>query len=286
MRQFVTPLRYPGGKGRLTQFVADLMSNNKLEGGHYIEPYAGGAGVAMSLLMLEYASHAHINDLNRSVHAFWKAVLEDTDSLCSLISRNRVSMAEWNRQRAVQQDQHADTLEIAYSTFFLNRTNRSGILLGGVIGGKAQRGEWKLNARFNKKDMIGRIEKIASFRHRISLYNLDAAQLIENILPTIPRRSLVYLDPPYYVKGKGLYEDHYQHQDHAGIAKLVSKIEQPWIVSYDNVPQIRKLYSEFRRRTFGLNYSAQNRYEGKEVMFFSDGLEIPKELIPSRAQAA
>lgn len=286
MKQYVTPLRYPGGKGRLTQFVADLMSSNKLEGGHYVEPYAGGAGVAISLLMLEYASHVHINDLNRSVHAFWKAVLEDTDNLCSMISKKRVSMAEWHRQRAVQQDPDANKLDVAYSTFFLNRTNRSGIILGGVIGGKAQDGEWKLNARFNKKDMIGRIERIANFRHNISLYNLDAAQLIEKILPTIPRRSLVYLDPPYYVKGKGLYEDHYQHQDHAGIAKLVSKIRQPWIVSYDNVPQIKKLYSEFRKRTFGLNYSAQNRYEGKEVMFFSEGLEIPKELIPSRAQAA
>mgnify|MGYP001611621274 CR=1 FL=1 len=212
--QYVTPLRYPGGKGRLTQFVADLMDDNGLVGGHYIEPYAGGSAVALSLLMLEYASHVHINDLNRSIHAFWISVLEDTDSLCSLISSKRVTIAEWNRQRAVQKDPDADVLELAYSTFFLNRANRSGIILGGVIGGKAQTGAWKLDARFNKSDMIRRIQRIAMLRHSITLYNLDAAKLLVQVLPKIPRRSLVYLDPPYYVKGKGLYEDHYHHQDH------------------------------------------------------------------------
>ena len=155
--QFITPLRYPGGKGRLSQFVADIIQDNGLTGGHYVEPYAGGSAVALSLLMLEYASHVHINDLNRSVHAFWEAVLSDTDRLCARIKSKRISMAEWNRQRAIQADLDADPLDLAYSTFFLNRTNRSGIILGGVIGGKNQDGPWKLNARFNKLDLIQRI---------------------------------------------------------------------------------------------------------------------------------
>lgn len=284
--QFVTPLRYPGGKGRLSQFVADIIQDNGLIGGHYVEPYAGGSAVALSLLMLEYASHVHINDLNRSVHAFWAAVLGDTDRLCARIKSKRISMAEWNRQRAIQADLDADPLDLAYSTFFLNRTNRSGIILGGVIGGKNQDGPWKLNARFNKLDLIQRIERIASFRHSISLYQLDASELLKKVLPTLPKRSLVYLDPPYYVKGKGLYENHYDHSDHAGIAKLVGSIKQRWIVSYDNVPEIRDLYASHSQRTFGLRYSAQSRYEGSEVMFFSEDLNVPSEIVPSRARAA
>lgn len=284
--QFITPLRYPGGKGRLSQFVADIIQDNGLTGGHYVEPYAGGSAVALSLLMLEYASHVHINDLNRSVHAFWEAVLSDTDRLCARIKSKRISMAEWNRQRAIQADLDADPLDLAYSTFFLNRTNRSGIILGGVIGGKNQDGPWKLNARFNKLDLIQRIERIASFRHSISLYQLDASELLKKVLPTLPKRSLVYLDPPYYVKGKGLYENHYDHSDHAGIAKLVGSIKQRWIVSYDNVPEIRDLYASHSQRIFGLRYSAQSRYEGSEVMFFSKDLSVPSEIIPSRARAA
>jgi len=88
------------------------------------------------------------------------------------------------------------------------------------------------------------------------------------------------------VKGKGLYEDHYQHADHAAIAATVATIKQPWIVSYDNTPQIRKLYSAFRRRTFGLHYSAHNRFKGSEIMFFAPDLAIPREVVPSRARAA
>jgi DNA adenine methylase len=284
--QFPTPLRYPGGKGRLTQFVADLMESNGLTGGHYVEPYAGGAGVAIALLQLEYASHVHINDLNRSVHAFWSAVLDDTDALCSRISSTRVTIAEWKRQRQVQVDQSADSLDLAFSTFFLNRTNRSGIILGGVIGGKSQEGDWTLDARYNKKDLIARIQSFADLRHRVSLYNLDATDLITTKLKGAPRETLVYLDPPYYVKGKGLYEDHYAHEDHAAVATAVRDLGRPWIVSYDNVPQIKLLYGGFRSRTFGLRYSAQTRYEGSEIMFFSDQLKIPRQLVPTRAAAA
>ena len=284
--QFVTPLRYPGGKGRLTQFVAGLMEENGLTGGHYVEPYAGGAGVAIALLRLEYASHVHINDVNRSVHAFWSAVLDNTEQLCARISKSPVSIAQWRRQRAVQLDLSVDLLDLAFSTFFLNRVNRSGIILGGVIGGKEQLGEWKLDARYNKKDLIDRIQRIASLRHKISLYNLDANVLLGSALSQVPRRSLVYLDPPYYVKGKGLYEDHYEHDDHLAIALRVARLKQPWIVSYDNVPEIRRMYRDRRQRTFGLRYSAHTRYEGAEIVFFSNDLKIPDEIVPSRAMVA
>lgn len=284
--QFSTPLRYPGGKGRLSQFVADVIEQNKLEGGDYLEPYAGGAGIAISLLFLEYVSRIHINDVNRSVYAFWHSVLNRPEEFCSRISRTRVSMAEWHRQKNVQDDPNADLFDLGFSTFFLNRTNRSGIIRGGVIGGKGQTGDWKLDARYNKKNLILRIQKIAELEHKIKIYNKDAKVIINSVLPTLPRKTLVYLDPPYYVKGKGLYEDHYEHKDHVDIAKLVKQLSHRWIVSYDNVWQIRKFYAGFRQRTFGLHYSAHNRYSGSEVMIFCDALTIPGKIEPSRAEAA
>jgi DNA adenine methylase len=194
-------------------------------------------------------------------------------------------MDEWHKQRAVQSDPDASLLDLGFSTFFLNRTNRSGIVLGGVIGGKEQTGQWKIDARYNISDLVRRIERIASYRSRISLYNLDAADLIRDILPTLPRQSLVYLDPPYYVKGKGLYENHYTHSDHAKIAELVATIQQKWIVTYDNVEPIRTLYSSYHQEIFGLRYSAGSRYEGKEVMVYCDDLK-PVDIKPSRGAAA
>lgn len=285
---FYTPLRYPGGKGKLTDFIKLVFEQNDLLDGHYIEPFAGGSGIAIELLLLEYASCIHLNDLNRSIYAFWHSVVNHPDELCARISKTHVSMAEWRRQKDVQNDAESqDLLDLGFSTFFLNRTNRSGIIKGGVIGGKTQQGAWSLSARYNKPDLCNRIEKIGRHASKIRLYNLDAADLITGVLPSLPQRSLVYLDPPYYVKGQGLYENHYQHDDHAVIAQLVKKkIKLPWIVSYDHTPEILGFYAECRSIVYGLNYSAASRYEGSEAMFFSDKLIVPDVKNPAKLKAA
>lgn len=286
--QFSTPLRYPGGKGKLTDFIKLVFEQNELLDGHYVEPYAGGAGIALTLLLHSYASCIHLNDINPAVYAFWHSVLNETDTLCSLISKTEVNMDVWNRQKYILNFSHNfSLLELGFATFFLNRTNRSGIIKGGVIGGKNQDGPWKLDARFNREDLILRIQRIAMYSSRIRLYNVDAAQLICKVIPKLPAKTLVYLDPPYYVKGKGLYENHYNHCDHEKISKLVAnRLKRPWIVSYDHAPQIVSMYPDFSSIVYGLNYSAQNRYEGAEVMFFSEKLVIPDVRNPSKLKTA
>ena len=286
--RFNTPLRYPGGKGKLTPYLKLILEQNDLLDGHYVEPYAGGAGIALNLLVEGYASCIHLNDLNTSVFAFWHSVINHSEELCKNICDVKITIDEWNKQKSVLKDPSNHSLvEIGFSTFFLNRTNRSGILLGGVIGGKNQEGIWKLDARFNKEDLIRRIEKIALLRNHISLYNLDATEVIQTVLPTLPQKTLVYLDPPYYVKGQGLYQNHYQHNDHLIIANLVKdKIKRPWIVSYDHTTEIDGMYTGCRKITYGINYSAQNRYEGAEVMFFSDNLILPDVRNPAKLNAA
>lgn len=286
--QFNTPLRYPGGKGKLTDFIKLIFEQNDLLDGHYVEPYAGGAGIALTLLLHSYASCIHLNDLNSAVYAFWHSVLHEPEALCKAIHDVKVNMKEWHRQKAILNDPVNHTqLELGFSTFFLNRTNRSGIIWGGVIGGKNQDGLWKLDARFNKDDLIRRIEKIALYRSRIRLYNLDAAELIKTVLPTLPKKTLIYLDPPYYVKGQGLYENHYLHDDHVAIAKLVQKkIKLPWVVSYDHAPEIIEMYQQCQTITYGINYSAQDRYKGAEAMFFSKKLNIPDVKNPANLKVA
>lgn len=279
--RFNSPLRYPGGKGKLAGYITQVYFDNGLKGGHYVEPYAGGAGVALNLLMNDVVSHIHLNDLNYAIFCFWNSVLESTAQLCELIDTTEVTIDEWYRQKSIIEKPFENSkLAIGFATFFLNRTNRSGILLGGVIGGKAQEGKWKLDARFNKIDLINRINRIASRKDDITLHNLDSYELIKNIVPTLPDCTLIYLDPPYYVKGKGLYQNHYKHEDHENIAKLVSsEIKQPWIVSYDNVPEISAMYEGYKKIEYGINYSAQERYKGAEVMFFSHNVTIPKKII-------
>ncbi len=283
-----TPLRYPGGKGKFTPYVKEVMELNGLVGGHYVEPFAGGAGVAFGLLFSEYAKRIHINDLDPSVYAFWYSVLNHPEDLCRLIKDTRVNIKNWLKQRDIKRDpENASTLELGFATFYLNRTNRSGILNGGVIGGLEQTGAWKIDARYNKKGLIERIEKIALFSKRVSLYNLDACTFLEKKVPTLPKQTLVYLDPPYYEKGQRLYQNHFVHEDHVRLAKSISKIkDQKWIVSYDNFPQIKDLYKRFRQEEFSLSYSARNYYLGAEVMIFQNGLVKPDQIYTSQKRRA
>lgn len=272
----LTPLRYPGGKARLGPWLGYVMRSNGLEGGTYAEPYAGGAGAAIYLLLRGYAGRVVINDLDPAVHAFWYCVLERTEQLVQKIEQTPVTMATWREQREVMLfAEEAGALELGFACFFLNRTNRSGILSGGVIGGKGQSGAWKLDARYNKLGLTARIREIAAQRERITLYGTDAAGLLACELRTLPAKSLVYLDPPYYEKGAALYRNAYCHDDHVQIAQQVLQLETPWIVTYDNHPRLADLYSSASSSEFALRYSTgAQRPHATEVMYYC-GLQLP-----------
>src|SRR5581483_2520572 len=276
-----TPLRYPGGKSRLAPFVRQILDENGLTGGEYAEPYAGGSGIALSLLITGDASRVHINDLNSRVYAFWKSVFQQPDELCKLIRDTSVTIRSWKRQRSIfhAPNDHSE-LEVGFATFFLNRTNRSGILTGGVIGGINQRGRWKINARYNKTALCLKIERIATYADRVFVYNLDAEVFLTKLPRFLSGKSLVMLDPPYYRRSQRLYQNLYEHHDPARIAKIVTNLKVPWIISYDDEPEVRKLYSSFRNRTYGLLYSAAEKYIGMEVLFFSPKLKLPREPSP------
>ena len=240
-------------------------------------PTQGGAAIAFELLFHHYVDRIYINDLSRPIYAFWNSVLNNTDKLCELVRNVPLTIDVWDRQkRCFAAGDFADELELGFATFFLNRTNRSGILNGGIIGGRAQAGQWKIDARFNKEELIHRIQSIAKLRDRIKLCCLDATEFIKIYLAEWGPQTLIYLDPPYYKKGRDLYYDYYNHQDHEQIAKIVTQTlhNVNWIVSYDNTPEIRALCAKSRFRMYGIGYSARKVGEGSEIMFFSDGLTI------------
>ncbi|ELB7345293.1 DNA adenine methylase [Klebsiella michiganensis] len=269
---FGTPLRYPGGKGRLSLWLSQLIRENGLNDGWYVEPYAGGAGAAILLLCGGHVDRIVLNDLDPAIHAFWWAVLNDTDNLLRLIDEAQPTLETWEAQRAVHADpQNHSPTEVGFATFYLNRTNRSGILRGGLIGGKAQTGKWLMFARFNKPDLSLRIRNIARLKRHISLYNEDAQDLISGLKSDLPARSLIYFDPPYYHKGNQLYRNHYKASDHASIAAQVETITTPWLVTYDNCEEIREIYAGKQNIEFSLHYStASTRPLVSEIMFYGN----------------
>lgn len=270
-----TPLRYPGGKGRFAPLIEELMHANNLAGGHYFEPYAGGAGVALTLLLDGVVEKIHINDADPAVSVFWRIVTQRSPELSNMVANEPVTMEAWQHWRAVMLgEEPANELHRGFATLFMNRTNRSGILKGGVIGGKAQTGTYKLGERFIRDELCSRLNRIGRHASAIHVYEEDAYKLLLRCHQFLPRKSLVYLDPPYYVKGAGLYRNFYKHEDHAQIARLLGsgRFRRPWVVSYDNAGEIRAMYHYARSFTYGLHYTAQRRYTGAEVMFFSKRL--------------
>lgn len=275
-----SPFRYPGGKQILARVLGHLIKLNGREGGIHVEPYAGGAGAALSLLFGEHVGHLMLNDADPSVHAFWSSILTRTKSFLKLLRDTPLSVAEWERQRQIylQPSRHS-RLRLGFATFYLNRCNRSGIIgNAGLIGGRNQTGRWKLDARFNRTELARRIERIAMYRDRIQLHNLDAIQFLRQHVSTseLLRRAFVYLDPPYYLKGSQLYLNHYKPADHERLAAyLMHNAKFTWVLSYDNVPEIRRLYAGLRQVQFRLGYSAREWRVGKEIMISKHEVAFP-----------
>lgn len=276
-----SPLRYPGGKNKLADYVIKLINQNNLLNQIYIEPYAGGAAVALKLLIDGHVNNIIINDFDRSIYAFWHSVLYETDSLCDLIRNTPINMENWYLFKNMQNNKEDySLLALGFATFYLNRTNRSGIIKAGVIGGVNQTGNYLMNCRFNKDILISKIRLIAEYRNNIQLYNMDTVDLINNVINHLNNPSLIFFDPPYYKKGSTLYVNFYNHQDHIDLHNAISNIEHHnWIITYDNVEEIARLYNDHRSITYSLKYSVERKYIGSEIMIFSDTLNITDDLL-------
>jgi DNA adenine methylase len=254
-----------------------VLDSNDLAGGHYVEPYAGGAGIAIELLLQDRVSAVHLNDISFPIYAFWRSVLYKTEELCGLISAAKLSVCEWRLQQAVlHQPWNHSQLEVGFSLFYLNRCNRSGIPGGGLIGGIGQRGKWKMGARFTRPELIRRIEAIADRRSSITLKNLDAERFIQEYVPRLPGKTLVYCDPPYFDEGKRLYLNKYKPRDHARISWIIqNQIRHRWLLSYDYWPEVLALYGERRFFRYVLQYHAGGANKGEELVVLSDDLKLP-----------
>ncbi|WP_352422268.1 DNA adenine methylase [Proteiniphilum sp.] len=271
-----TPLRYPGGKQKLAPFIMEILSCNSITD-NYAEPFAGGAGVAIELLLNKKIKNIHLNDSDIGIYAFWHCVKNENEKLCRNITTASLTIEEWKRRKyIIQHPQDYDLFELGYSVFYLNRCNRSGVLSAGVIGGLSQSGNYKMDARFPRNELIRRVEAIGLFAESISITNMDAEVYIQDYVSHLSSNTLVYLDPPYYYKSKALYLNSYENNDHLELSlSIKNNIKQPWVLSYDAVSEIINLYSDRRYFIYDLQYSASRSYIGKEIFIFGDHVEIP-----------
>lgn len=268
-----SPLRYPGGKTALMGLSEQLLRQNGLTKSTYAEPFAGGGGLALSLLYEGVVRRIVLNDIDAGIFSFWDAALNHTDEMVRLIIETPVTIDEWHRQRDIYRSAGDESsLELGFATFFLNRTNRSGVIKGGVIGGQSQSGDYLLDCRYRADSLADKVRRIARYRNSISITRADGADFL-NGMRTRTDRLVFFIDPPYFRKGSGLYTNFYDPDDHAALADSIVELEQPWVLTYDFTPEIQRLYP-FPQYVFDLNYSAAVKRIGTELMITSHGMSV------------
>lgn len=273
-----SPLRYPGGKTQLYNFVHNIMDCNNLLGETYVEPFAGGAGLGLKLLLENEVKKIIINDFDFAIYSIWYCILNYTEDFCDKIEEIELSPNEWEKQKAIYSSKTKDVFDAGFSAFYLNRTNRSGVIKGGMIGGREQKGTYKLDARFNKQALQAKIRLIGSNNDKIILTNMDAADFLSSGFLNHYYKIFINFDPPYVIKGSQLYKNSYTECDHRTLAKLISKCSRKWMVTYDICPLTEELYGRFRTAKININYSAGSNVKANEYAFFSNNLILPDDM--------
>lgn len=282
-----SPFRYPGGKTQLYNFVLKLLALNSTHD-TYIEPFAGGAGIPMKLLINDQVNNIWINDYDKAIYSVWDAILNKPTVLISLIESvpfdyhsgheisPEFSISFWKKQKNIylNNKNHQHSIKLAFSTLFLNRTNTSGIITAGPLGGFKQNSKTQIYARFNKKTLINKINLIHSFKSQIKLTRLNTLDMIPKIRNSVdPKNSFIFFDPPYFEQGQELYYSSFNERGHKELANGILSLKQyHWITTYDTAPQIQEDYIMAKQKyEYSLNYSANNKNRGKaaELMFAS-----------------
>lgn len=274
----LSPLRYPGGKAALAGLFADLIGELGIADCTYVEPYAGGAGAGIALLQEGIVERLVINDIDPAVHAFWREVVENNDDFVRWVWAVPLSVEEWHRQRDVYRAKQADPTDLGRAFFYLNRTNRSGVLRAGVIGGLDQSGNYKIDARFNRSTLTQRLQAIGERAEKIAVTALDGRTVLAHY--GADPETFLYIDPPYVKAGGRLYLNAFEGRDHQALAVAVEEITAAhWLMSYDLSSFISRLYAGHFQATLQLNYSARHPGKADELIVTSDSVRNALEAI-------
>lgn len=266
-----SPLRFPGGKGSLKYFLADAIFTNGLQGKTLIEPFCGGSGATLPLLRSNVIGKLFLNDADPAIYSFWKSVFFDTERFLDLLYDTPVTIDTWKQFKSdMRAPNSLSSLQLGFRTLFFNRTNRSGLLIGGPIGGINQDGKYKLSCRFNKDALAGRIKELARYRNKVNVSNLDALEYLHKHRMEASGDSFIFLDPPYVKHGYNIYRKFaFKENDHFRLASFIKDKRWTWLLTYDDSPLIHRLYSERMKGVVEYSYYMQKAKIGRELVLAS-----------------
>ena len=270
-----SPLRYPGGKSQLFSYMKEFIEFNSFQDYTYVEPFAGGAGLALKLLYRNIVPKIVINDYDPAIYAVWHSCLNAPEEFCKLIRTTPLNVEEWIKQKEIYlAPEENSMLKLGFATLYLNRTNRSGIVTGGVLGGKDQNGKYKMDVRFNRQTLSRKVMDIFKHRDQITLTNYDAKYILSKDYD-LGEKCFLNIDPPYVKKGEQLYRNFFSENDHRELARFIKCCNYPWVVTYDICDLVAEIYQEFRHSELDVRYSANVKRNAHEYIFFSNNTSIP-----------
>jgi DNA adenine methylase len=277
-----TPIRYPGGKSKIYPVVDRILEATGLVGATWAEPFCGGAGLAMRLLLKGRVSRVLINDLDPAVFSMWVAIVERPAELCAFLRSTRPTVPEWERQHDYLVSHAEPSLELACAALYCNRTSRSGILRAGPIGGREQTGSYGIDARYGVDGLCDKIAAISARSDDIFVSNMDAADFSAELLEGADEPVMAYFDPPYVEQGPTLYERSLDVSGHADLARNLSRLEVPWMLTYDCLGSVDDAYRGYARYDLALGYSATTTRRTEEILVTGPKVRVPEGLLHQR----
>jgi DNA adenine methylase len=248
----LSPLRYPGSKRKLVGYLRQVIEANNLHPELFVEPFAGGASVALQLLRDDVVHNIGLIELDPLVASFWEVVFHDAEWLMGQVETIDVTIEKWHDFKQKQADGQLLTNRArALACLFLNRTNFSGFMARNVgpIGGRSQNSKYKIDCRFTKPTLIHRIKQISAYQDRVEfVWNCSWADGLADVRRSqaagdFPQNILFYLDPPFFEQAETLYTHYFTDNDHRDLRDELLQLEMPWILSYDSVAKVKELYN-------------------------------------------
>ena len=269
-----SPLRYPGSKQKFARTLSDIISKNKISPDLFIEPFSGGASISLYFLQTNLVKNIALIEKDPLIASLWKTIFFDSEWLVKKIKNLDITIDKW---RYFKNYNPRTIRNKALKCLFLNRTNFSGILKAGPIGGQKQISQYKIDCRFNKCNIINRIEVLSKYKDKVLFIEEgDYEDILKNKQNILPKNTFIYFDPPYVNKAKALYNFYFNDADHVRLKNYIKNLKCNWLLSYDYEPPISKLYENFSNTGFFdiIYTSSANKHRPKKKEFLSSNLNL------------
>lgn len=247
-------LRYPGSKAKLVphimrafpdQLLSPLFQHQELE---YIEPFVGGGAVALRVLdALRGARErtlVRLYDKDPHLVCLWNAIIKSPDELAQMV-RDHDAPTTDDFYRCKEEDGTTiDPIRAGFQKILLHQLGFGGLgwMAGGPLGGRDQSSEYNVACRWNPSRIAHDIKRIHSLLAGFKSVSVRTQDFTKSIA-IAGERSFVYADPPYYTAGPQLYKHAFDDADHVRLADALRVSGAEWVLSYDDHPFIRDLYS-------------------------------------------